>query len=85
MLHHPMNKLVIFAHFEEGDLVENECNVAGNESILDSIDESYTDEDSGDGYISTNCLEDIRYRNYIHLDINARDARLKVHDSIIKS
>ena len=37
--------------------MENELNVAEDESILDSIDESSTDSDSDDGYISTNDLE----------------------------
>ena len=37
--HEQTGNIVTFAHFEVGDLVENERNVSGDESILDSIDE----------------------------------------------
>ena len=48
------------------------------------MDESYTDDESGDRYISTNALEDIIDRNYVHTVINARYSRLKIHDLIGK-
>ena len=55
-----------FEQFEEGNLVENECNVEEDESILASIDELYTDDDYDDGYISMNALKEIWYRSQIH-------------------
>ena len=61
--------------------MENECNVVEDESILDSIDESYTDNYS-DGYISTKALEDIWDGNYVHPYINARDSRFRICDRI---
>ena len=63
-------------------MAENKRNVAEYESILTSIDESSTDDDSDDGYISTNTLEDIRNVNYLHPGINTRYARLKIHERI---
>ena len=62
--------------------MENERNVAEDESILASIDESSTDDDIDDVYITTNTLEEIQYGNHVHQDINTRDARLKVCDRI---
>ena len=53
-------------------------------SVLASIDESSTDNDSKDGSISTNNNEDIRDGNYVHPDINRRDARLHIRDHIIQ-
>ena len=58
--------IIYFKRFEEGNLVENERNVEEDKSILDSIDESYKENDSDDGYISTNTLEDIQDRSQIH-------------------
>ena len=52
-----------FAQFEGVNLVENKCNVAWYESILASIDESSTYNDSDDGYISKNAPEDIQDGN----------------------
>ena len=49
-----------------------------------SIYESSTDDESDDGYISTNSPKYIHNGIQIYLDINARDARLKIHDFIIK-
>ena len=50
-----------------------------------SIEESSTDDDSYDGYIRTDALEDIRYGNSVHTYINARYSRLKIHDQIRKT
>ena len=58
--------------------MENEQNVAEDESILASIDESSSYDDSDEGYISMNSLEDIPDGNYVHPDINARDDRFKI-------
>ena len=58
--------IITFAQFEEGDLVENEPNVEEEKPIFDSIDESYTDDESDDGSISTNSLEDIQDGSQIH-------------------
>ena len=44
--------------------------------------ESYTDDDSDEGSISKDALEDIQDGNYIHTDINAIYARLKIRDRI---
>ena len=65
--------------------MENEPNVAEYGSILASIDESYTDDDSDDLSISTNDLEDIWDGNYVHPGINERDARLKIRYHIRQS
>ena len=43
-----------------------------------------TDDDSDDGYISTNALEGIRDGNYVRTYINARDAIFKIRDRIKK-
>ena len=42
-----------------GGLAENEWNAEEDESIFPSTDELSTENDSDDGYISTNVLEDI--------------------------
>ena len=47
-----------------------------------SNDESSTDNNSDDRYISTNSLKKIRDGNYGHADINARYTRLKIRDRI---
>ena len=47
-----------------------------------SIDESYADDNSDEGSISTNALEDIQDGSHVHPDINTRDARLKISDRI---
>ena len=49
---------------------------------MDSIYESSKCDDSYDRSISTNNLEDIRDENYVHPDINARDAIFKIRDRI---
>ena len=56
--------------FEEGNLVENECNIEEDESSLSSIEYLYTENDSDYGSISTNALEEIRDGNKIHPEIN---------------
>ena len=62
--------------------MQNKFNVADNESFSDSIDESYTDYKSDDGFISMNAPEDIWGGNYVHPDIDARDDILKIHGCI---
>ena len=57
--HEQTNGIITFAHFEEGGLVENESNAEDDKSILASIDELSTYNDSDNGSISTNALEDI--------------------------
>ena len=49
---------------------------------MDSIDESYIDDDSDDGYISKNALEDIWYGSQIRPELHAWYARLKIRDHI---
>ena len=49
---------------------------------MDSIDESYTDNDSYYGSIITNALEDIQGGIQIHPELNPRDARFKIRDRI---
>ena len=51
--------IITFAQFEEGNLVVNERNVAGYKAILTKIDESYIDDESDGGSISTDTLEEI--------------------------
>ena len=70
--------IITFEQFEEENLAEKEINVAEDESILASIDESSSYDDSDEGYISMNSLEDIPDGNYVHPDINARDDRFKI-------
>ena len=65
--------------------MENEHNVAEDEPISSLIDDSYIEYDSYDGYISTNSIEEIWDGNYVHPDINARDARLKISNRIRKT
>ena len=48
--------MITFAKFEEGNLVENECNVEEDESILASIDDLSAKNDSNDISISDNHL-----------------------------
>ena len=60
----------------------NEQDVAEYKSILDSVDDSPTDGDSYDVYISTNAIEDICNGKYVHLYTNAINSRLKVREHI---
>ena len=62
--------------------MENKHNVAEYKSILASTDESSTDDESDDGSISMNTIEDIQDGKYVHPDINARYAIFKVRDCI---
>ena len=49
---------------------------------MTSIDESSTDDDSGDGSRIINSLKDIRDGNYVHPEVNARDYRLNIRHHI---
>ena len=80
--HEQTGYIIAFAHFEEGYLLENDINLEEDESILASVDESCADDNPDDEYISTDNLEDIWGANYAHLNINVRDARLKIRDHI---
>ena len=82
--HEQTGYIINFAQIEEGGLVENECNVVEYESILASIDELSKDDGSDDGSISMNTLGEIWGGNYVHPDINTRDARLKIRDRIMQ-
>ena len=82
--HEKNGDIITFAHFEEGYLVENERNVAEDESTLSAIDESSTDDDSYGGYLSTNSLEEIWGGKYIHPCINARGDIFKIRERIRK-
>ena len=62
--------------------MENKHNVAEYKSILASTDESSTDDESDDRYISTNYLEGIRCGSQIHSEIKERYFRLKISDHI---
>ena len=56
--HEQTGNIITFAQFEERNSVENKHNAEEDESILDSIDESSTENDSDKGYISTSALKD---------------------------
>ena len=78
--------IITFAQFEEGNLVVNECNVGeDNELMSASIDDSSTDDDSGDWSISMKALEDIRDGNHVHTGINTRYVRFKIRDHILQA
>ena len=47
-----------------------------------SIDGSYIEDNSNDGFISTNALYDIKDGNQIHPELKRRDARLRIRDHI---
>ena len=49
---------------------------------MDSIDDSYSDDNSDDEYISMDGIKGIWYGNYAHPNINARYSRLKICDRI---
>ena len=76
--HEQTGDIITFTPFEEGNLVENECNVAEYESISDSIDESSTYDDSDDGFISMNAFGSIRNGKFVRPYINARYSRFKI-------
>ena len=84
-MHEQNSDIITFEQFKEGNLAVNQRNVVEDQYISASIDESSTDNNSDDGYISTNALGDSRYGNYLHPDINAIYARLKIHEHIRKS
>ena len=56
-----------------------------DESILASIDESSADDKYDEKSISTHDLEDIWDGIYVHPNIHAGDARLKIRDRIRQS
>ena len=58
--HEQTGDIITFVQFEERYLVENERSLVEYESILDSIDELYTENDSDDRSKIVNNLEDIR-------------------------
>ena len=78
--HEKTGGIITFALFEEGGLLENKRNFEEDEPILASINEASVDENSDEESISTDNLEDIWGANYAHLNINVRDARLKIRD-----
>ena len=78
--HEQIDDIITFSQFEEGALVENECDEEEDESILASIYGLSTDKNSDDGYISTNTLRDTRSGIQIYPEINAGYARFKICD-----
>ena len=76
--HKKTGNIITFSQFEEENLVENERNLAEDESISSSIDVSSTYDDSYGGSISMNSLKDVWDGNYVHTYINARYFRLKI-------
>ena len=76
--HEQTGDIITFAHFEDKKLVETKGNEEEYGSILYSIEELSTEDDSNDGSISTNALEEIWGGSQINPGINARDARLKI-------
>ena len=76
--HEQTGGIITFVQFKYGGLLENEHNFEEYESILDSIEKSSADDNSDDRYIITDSLEDIWYGSYVHKNINAIDARLKI-------
>ena len=77
-----IGNIIIFSQFEEKCFVQNERNVAEDESISVLVYESSTYNDSYDRYISTNYLESIRVGKHIHPNMNAGDDILKICDHI---
>ena len=80
--HEETGNIKTFAQFEEENLVENELNTEEERSILDSIDESYPDDESDDGIIGMNALKEIWDGSQIHPDLNTRDDIFKISDRI---
>ena len=83
--------VITFAHFEEGNLISETCNdtESDDESDSESIMMSKKDmenldekEKFDDDLISTETLHDIRNGNQTHLNIDKREARLKMRDRI---
>ena len=56
---------------KRGGYWKNERNLEGDKSIMDSIDEPYTNYNYDNESIITYNIEDIRYEMYVHLNINA--------------
>ena len=83
--------IIMFAKFEEGDILTETRNVAesGDESDNESIMMSKQDMDainsgneSDHDLISTEMLEDIRDGSQTHQNVNRREARYKIRDRI---
>ena len=80
--HEQTGDILTFANFEENNSVENKRNLEEDESIFSLVVELSIYNDSDDGYISTNALEDIHNGSQINPDIDARSAILKICDYI---
>ena len=80
--HKQTGNIITFSKFVEKNSVENKHSVGEDESILDSIDESSTENNYDDISISTNALKGMWDGNYIHPDIIARSSGLKIRDRI---
>ena len=83
--------MITFAHFEERNLLTETRNdtESGDESDSESIMMSEKDMENldekerfDDGLISTETLHDIRDGNQTHMNIDKREARLKIRDRI---
>ena len=83
--------VIMFAQFEEGNLLTETCNdtESGDESDSESIMMSEQDmenidekEKFNDDLISTETLHDIRDGNQTHPKIDKREARRKIRDRI---
>ena len=74
--------IITFVHFEERNLAENEHNTEEKKPFLASIDGLSTDNESYDGSISIQYLEDIRDRSQIYPDIKGKYSGLKICDRI---
>ena len=80
--HEQTGDIITFLQFEEGNLLEKYRNLVEDKPISDSIDESFSYDNSDDEYISTDALEDVRDGSYMYTNITARDAILKIRDRI---
>ena len=80
--HEQTVRITTFAQFEEVNLLEKEHNLVEDKSISASIYESSADDNSDGESIITDALEDIWGGSYVHLNINARYAILKIRHCI---
>ena len=85
--------IITFAHFEEGNILTkslNDAEVNDDDSIITPLvskkdmDAMYSGNKSDHDLISTDMLEDICYRSQSHSNVNQREARYKIRDSIRK-
>ena len=81
----------MFAQFEEGNILTKASNdtESGDESYNESImmskqdmDATNSGDDSNHDIISTDMLEDIRDGSQTHPNVNRREERYKIRDSI---